>query len=104
MTRREGTDLTLVGVGIGVHRALEAADRLAAEQSVEAGIIDLRSVQSIDQEEVLDAVRSRDCRPLRPGRGQRYATLRSPSPNRYWKRRGQFGLKVSHHCVGMEGI
>lgn len=55
-TRREGADLTLVGVGVGVHRALEAADRLAAEHGLETTVIDLRSVQPIDRDTVLNAV------------------------------------------------
>jgi pyruvate/2-oxoglutarate/acetoin dehydrogenase E1 component len=33
--RREGGDLTIVSVGVGVHRALEAAERLAADRGAE---------------------------------------------------------------------
>ena len=55
-TRREGDDLTMMAVGVGVHRALEAADRLAAERGIEAGVIDLRSVQPLDREAVCEAV------------------------------------------------
>ncbi len=54
--RREGDDLTLVGVGVGVHRALEAAERLAAD-GCESTVIDLRSVQPLDREAVSEAVR-----------------------------------------------
>jgi len=54
-TRREGGDLTIVGVGVGVHRGLEAADTLASESGVEAGVIDLRSVQPLDREAVCTA-------------------------------------------------
>jgi pyruvate dehydrogenase E1 component beta subunit len=56
-TLREGGDLSIVSVGVGVHRAFEAAERLAAERSVEAGVIDLRSVQPLDRSAVRDAVR-----------------------------------------------
>ena len=56
--RREGTDLTMVSVGVGVHRAIEAADRLAAEQGIQAGVIDLRSVQPLDRGAVWEAVGS----------------------------------------------
>jgi pyruvate dehydrogenase E1 component beta subunit len=54
---REGGDLTIVGVGVAVHRALEAADRLAAESGFEASVIDLRSVQPLDRQAVCEAVR-----------------------------------------------
>jgi len=56
VTRREGDDLTIVSVGVGVHRALEAAESLADERGVEAGVIDLRSVQPLDREAVCEAV------------------------------------------------
>jgi len=54
--RREGDDLTVVSVGVGVHRALEAADRLVAD-GVETAVIDLRTVTPLDVQVVLDAVR-----------------------------------------------
>ena len=54
--RREGTDLTMVAVGVGVHRAKAAADRLAAEQGIEAGVIDLRSIRPLDRDAVCAAV------------------------------------------------
>ena len=56
VSRREGSDLTFAGVGVGVHRALEAAERLANERGIAAGVLDLRSVQPIDEAAVLDAV------------------------------------------------
>ena len=55
-TRREGKDLTMVSVGVGVHRALDVAERLAAEHGAEAGVIDLRSVQPLDRKAVCEAV------------------------------------------------
>jgi 2-oxoisovalerate dehydrogenase E1 component len=44
---RAGRDITLVAAGQLVHRALEAADRLAAE-GVEAEVIDLRTIMPLD--------------------------------------------------------
>ena len=58
VTRREGGDLTIVGAGVGVHRALEAADRLATERGAEATVIDLRSIQPLDRKAVCDSVRT----------------------------------------------
>jgi len=46
--RRPGGDVTLVSVGVGVHRALEAADRLKLD-GISAGVLDLRSVAPLDK-------------------------------------------------------
>lgn len=45
--RRAGTDVTLVSLGVGVHRAEAAAERLTAD-GVSAEVIDLRSVRPLD--------------------------------------------------------
>ncbi len=45
--RRVGADVTLVSVGVGVHRALEAADTLKSD-GVSAGVLDLRTVAPLD--------------------------------------------------------
>jgi len=55
--RREGGDLTITGVGVAVHRAIAAAERLAAERGAQAAVLDLRSVQPLDREAVVAAVR-----------------------------------------------
>ena len=54
--RRAGTDVTIVATAIMVHRALEAADKLAAE-GIEAEVIDLRSVRPIDRETIIASVK-----------------------------------------------
>ncbi len=48
-TLREGDDVTLVGCGITVHEALEAAEALAGD-GIEARVIDCYSVKPIDGE------------------------------------------------------
>jgi pyruvate/2-oxoglutarate/acetoin dehydrogenase E1 component len=53
--RREGGDLTLVSLAVGVHRALEAAE-LLTEQGISAGVIDLRTVSPLDLDLVRGAV------------------------------------------------
>jgi len=53
--RREGTDLTIATVGVGVHRALEAAHVLE-EEGISAAVVDLRSVAPLDAETVLRSV------------------------------------------------
>lgn len=48
---RDGVDLTIISLGVSVHRALDAAERLQ-EQGISAGIIDLRSVAPLDIETI----------------------------------------------------
>ncbi|MBC6436718.1 MAG: pyruvate dehydrogenase complex E1 component subunit beta [Rhodobacteraceae bacterium] len=52
---REGTDVTLVSFGIGMHYALEAADTLA-EEDISAEVIDLRTLRPIDYSTVIASV------------------------------------------------
>ena len=49
---REGSDVSLVGMGATVDVALAAADQLAAE-GVAAEVLDLRSLQPLDEEAIL---------------------------------------------------
>jgi pyruvate dehydrogenase E1 component beta subunit len=53
--RRAGSDVTIVSVGVGVHRALEAAQNLEAE-GISAGVLDLRTVSPLDKAAVREAV------------------------------------------------
>ena len=53
--RREGNDITIVSVGVGVHRALQAAETLERE-GVSAAVIDLRTVSPLDSEMVCEHV------------------------------------------------
>jgi len=52
--RRDGADVTLVSVGVGVHRCLEAAER-AAGDGISAAVLDLRTVAPLDRAAVRDA-------------------------------------------------
>lgn len=54
--RRAGGDITVVAWSGGVRRALAAADELAGD-GIEAEVIDLRSVQPLDLDTVLESVR-----------------------------------------------
>lgn len=53
--RREGGDITLVSLAVGVHRCLEAAKELE-KKGVSAGVLDLRTVAPLDNEAVCQAV------------------------------------------------
>ena len=46
--RRKGNDLTIASVGVGVHRALQAADELA-EHGLSIGVLDLRTLSPLDK-------------------------------------------------------
>jgi transketolase len=51
---REGGDVTLIGAGVTLHEALEAAEQLAAD-GVQARVIDLYSVKPVDAETLVQA-------------------------------------------------
>lgn len=53
---RPGRDVTIVASAIMVHRALEAAAKLAAE-GIEAEVIDLRTVRPLDRETIIASVK-----------------------------------------------
>jgi 2-oxoisovalerate dehydrogenase E1 component beta subunit len=53
--KREGSDVTIVSYGAMVHRALEAAETLAA-RGVEAEVVDLRSIVPLDEETILRSI------------------------------------------------
>ncbi len=53
--RRAGDDVTIVTVGVGVHRALEAAESLRAE-GASVAVLDLRTVAPLDRTAVIEAV------------------------------------------------
>lgn len=52
---REGTDVTLVGYGITVHHALQAAEKLAAE-GISAEVLDLRTLVPLDRDAIFKSV------------------------------------------------
>jgi 2-oxoisovalerate dehydrogenase E1 component len=55
--RREGTDLTLVTYGNATHLSLEAAEKIAQEGLGNIEVIDLRSLQPFDKENVIASVK-----------------------------------------------
>jgi len=54
--KREGADVTVVTLGLHVHRALDAAASLA-EEGIDCEVIDLRTLVPLDRETVVDSVR-----------------------------------------------
>ena len=55
VVRRQGSEITLISVGVGVHRSLEAAELLEKE-GISATVLDLRTVSPLDKKAVLDSV------------------------------------------------
>ena len=53
--RRDGDDVTIATYGMMVHRALEAADNLAAD-GIECEVVDLRTLSPLDTDTVLESV------------------------------------------------
>lgn len=58
--KRKGADITMISLGVGVHRCLEAAVMLAKE-GIQAGIIDLRSVFPLDKKTIFEEVAGSGC-------------------------------------------
>jgi len=55
--RREGDDVTIVGVSRMAATALQAAETLATEHEVEADVIDPRTLRPLDLDTILESVR-----------------------------------------------
>jgi 2-oxoisovalerate dehydrogenase E1 component beta subunit len=54
--KREGTDLSIITYGVGVHMALEAAEAVASE-GVSVEVLDLRTLAPMDREAIAASVR-----------------------------------------------
>ncbi len=57
---REGTDVTVVAVGMNVQMALKAADILA-EEGISVRVIDMHTIKPLDEEIILAAARETGC-------------------------------------------
>ena len=55
--KRPGTDITLVGHSKGTLLALEAAQRLAEGEGIEAEVVDLRCLRPLDRETIIQSVK-----------------------------------------------
>ena len=55
--RRAGTDVTIVAYSRMAHVALQAAEILSSSKSVEAEVIDLRTLRPLDMATVIDSVK-----------------------------------------------
>ncbi len=55
--KREGSEVTVITYSRMVHRALEAAERLAAEEGISVEVIDLRTLKPLDMETIAASVK-----------------------------------------------
>ena len=55
VVRKEGKDITIVSLGVGVHRSLQAAAGLE-KKGISVEVIDLRSVSPLDKRTICDSV------------------------------------------------
>ncbi len=53
--RREGVDITLISLGLGVHHCLQAAERLQSS-GISATVVDLRTISPLDEATILSSV------------------------------------------------
>ncbi|MEE2999696.1 MAG: alpha-ketoacid dehydrogenase subunit beta [Pseudomonadota bacterium] len=54
---REGKDVTILALALMVPRALEAAERLQAESSISATVVDVRSLVPLDTQTILSEIK-----------------------------------------------
>jgi len=54
---RPGTDLSVITYGYELHRCLETAGRLQADEGIEIEVVDVRSLSPLDTETILASVR-----------------------------------------------
>lgn len=55
--KRKGTDVTVVAIGLMVHRALAAADKLQKEKGINIEVIDPRTLVPLDKQAIYDSVK-----------------------------------------------
>jgi 2-oxoisovalerate dehydrogenase E1 component len=55
--RRTGSDMSIIAWGTPVHYALRAASKLADEHGIDAEVIDLRSINPLDVDSILQSVK-----------------------------------------------
>lgn len=56
--KRKGKDLTLVSYGALIHRCLEAAEHLAHQHGVDVSVLDLRTLNPLDESALIQATKT----------------------------------------------
>lgn len=58
---REGTDITLIGYSRMARVALQVAEKLAADEGINAEVVDLRSLRPLDRPTLVESVKKTSC-------------------------------------------
>ncbi len=56
--KRKGADVTVITYGSALHLCLEAAEKVAASEGIETGVVDLRTLSPLDTETIFREVRA----------------------------------------------
>lgn len=56
--RRRGDDFTVFSYGLALHYCLEAAERLAREENIQATVVDIRTILPLDRETILEEAKA----------------------------------------------
>ncbi len=56
--RRRGDDLTVFSYGLALHYCLEAAERLARDEGIQATVVDIRTILPLDRETILEEAKA----------------------------------------------
>ncbi|WP_339292955.1 alpha-ketoacid dehydrogenase subunit beta [Paenibacillus sp. FSL W8-0187] len=55
---REGSDITVISYSMPLHFVMQAAEELEKEEGISAHVLDLRTIQPLDREAIIEAARS----------------------------------------------
>lgn len=55
--KRQGDDLTVITYGHPLHLVMQAAEELSKQEGIETHVLDLRTLQPLDQQAIVDAVK-----------------------------------------------
>ena len=81
--KREGTDVTVVGIHTMVHEALEAAEKLA-DEGISVEVIDPRTLSPLDIDTIVASVKKTEPADRRPRGRTSAAASAARSPCRSW--------------------
>lgn len=55
---REGSDITVISYSLPLHFAMQAAEELEQEEGISAHVLDLRTIQPLDREAIIESARA----------------------------------------------
>ena len=55
---REGSDITVIGYSLPLHFTMQAAEELEKEEGITTHVLDLRTIQPLDREAIIETARA----------------------------------------------